>query len=51
MADPKLNIILPNSGEIDFDTPITTNNEEVNFNDSDVWPVDYEEDIEEDCVH
>lgn len=61
MADPKLNIILPDSGEIDFDTPIDTpidtNNEEVNFNDSDIWPVDHKEDIEtrgprdEDCVH
>lgn len=57
MTDPKLNIILPESGEIDFDTPINTNDEEVNFNDSDVWPVDHEEDIEargprdEDCVH
>lgn len=53
MVDPKLNIIIPDSGEIDFDTPINTNNEEVNFNDSDVWPVDYKEDIEtidEDCV-
>lgn len=57
MADPKLNIILPESGEIDFDTPINNNEECVNLNDIDVWPVDHEEDIEargprdEDCVH